>query len=141
MPNTAANLPIIHVVAAIIVSNDSRQVLLAKRPMHKHQGGKWEFPGGKVEPHELPTEALARELAEELGIQANPNTLQLFHKIEYCYPEKQVHLEFWWVHDFHGTPQGLEDQEVQWFTWSTLSSLTFPEANLPIVQRLVALNS
>lgn len=80
MQNTAANLPIIHVVAAIIVSPDSRQVLLAKRPSHKHQGGKWEFPGGKVEPNELATHALARELAEELGIDTQPHEMHLFKR-------------------------------------------------------------
>ena len=141
MLNTVANLSLIHVVAAIIVSSDSRQVLLAKRPSHKHQGGKWEFPGGKVEPNELAHEALVRELAEELGIQTSSEQMQLFQEVRHTYPEKQVHLEFWWVQGFSGNPLGLEGQEVQWFTWSALSGLIFPEANQPIVQRLIELNS
>lgn len=141
MQNTAANLPIIHVVAAIIVSSDSRQVLLAKRPSHKHQGGKWEFPGGKVESNELATHALARELAEELGIDAQPQEMYLFQEIHHTYPEKQVHLEFWWVKAFSGVPQGLEGQTIQWFAWADLSSLVFPEANQPIVKHLVAQNN
>lgn len=54
----------VHVVAAVIY-NDRNQILLAQRPLHKHQGGKWEFPGGKVEPSESATTALKRELFEE----------------------------------------------------------------------------
>lgn len=141
MLNTAANLPIIHVVAAIIVSPDSRQVLLAKRPSHKHQGGKWEFPGGKVESNELATHALVRELAEELGIEADLHAMQLYQALDHTYPEKRVQLEFWWVKQFKGMPQGLEGQIVQWFAWSDLNSLVFPEANQPIVTSLVELHA
>ena len=58
----------VHVVAAVILDQDKR-VLIAQRPAEKHQGGLWEFPGGKVEPEESVKEALCRELEEELGIQ------------------------------------------------------------------------
>ena len=57
----------IHVAAAVIRGVDG-QILLAKRPEDKHQGGLWEFPGGKVEAGETVPSALARELDEELGI-------------------------------------------------------------------------
>ena len=59
---------LIHVAAAVIL-NAQGQILLARRPVDKHQGGLWEFPGGKVEPNEPVVDALARELDEELGIQ------------------------------------------------------------------------
>lgn len=52
-----------------------------------------------------------------------------------------MHLEFWWVKAFSGVPQGLEGQTIQWFAWADLSSLVFPEANQPIVKRLVAQNN
>ncbi len=54
------------VVAAVILDAVGR-ALLAQRPAHKHLGGKWEFPGGKVEPGEAPEVALVREIREELG--------------------------------------------------------------------------
>lgn len=69
----------IHVVAAVIY-NSRQQILLAQRPLHKHQGGKWEFPGGKVESHETATLALKRELFEELGIDAECLDSQRFSK-------------------------------------------------------------
>jgi 8-oxo-dGTP diphosphatase len=63
MLNPARTIP---VVCAIIRDAEGR-VLLAQRPAHKHLGLKWEFPGGKVEPNELPESALVREIKEELG--------------------------------------------------------------------------
>ena len=49
-----------HVVAAVVV-NAAAQVLVARRPLDRHQGGLWEFPGGKVEAGEEPRATLARE--------------------------------------------------------------------------------
>lgn len=50
-----------------MIENGEGRVLVAQRPAHKHLGLKWEFPGGKVEPGELPEQALVREITEELG--------------------------------------------------------------------------
>lgn len=55
-------------VVAAVIRRDGR-CLVARRPEHKHHGGLWEFPGGKLEPGETGTAALARELAEELGLE------------------------------------------------------------------------
>ena len=69
MPNTALE-DYMHVVAGVIrdpANND--RVLISRRHDASHQGGKWEFPGGKVEPDEDPVAALRRELHEELGIE------------------------------------------------------------------------
>ncbi|MEO1019891.1 MAG: NUDIX domain-containing protein, partial [Pseudomonadota bacterium] len=56
------------VVAGALRGKDGRW-LMHRRPLGKHHGGLWEFPGGKVEPHEIPVKSLARELNEELGIE------------------------------------------------------------------------
>ncbi|NVJ60797.1 MAG: 8-oxo-dGTP diphosphatase MutT [Gammaproteobacteria bacterium] len=125
----------ISVSAAIIL--DGRKVLLAQRPMHKHQGGKWEFPGGKVENGETPEEALIRECKEEIGIVAISPTL--FDSILFDYPEKQVSLQFYLVKKFDGQPKGIEGQKVDWFNIEALGSLSFPEANLKVVESLMRL--
>lgn len=57
----------VHVAAAVIRGADG-SVLIARRADTQHQGGLWEFPGGKVEEGETVQAALARELQEELGI-------------------------------------------------------------------------
>ena len=54
-------------VAAALVFRAGK-LLITKRCEHVHLGGLWEFPGGKVEPGEAPIAALARELAEEIGV-------------------------------------------------------------------------
>ncbi len=60
--------PPVHVAAAVI--RDARgRILLTKRPEHLHQGGLWEFPGGKLDPGETIGQALVREIREELGLQ------------------------------------------------------------------------
>lgn len=59
----------LHVVAAIIV--DDSNILACRRAPHKAAGGKWEFPGGKVEPGENSKQALIREISEELSIECH----------------------------------------------------------------------
>ena len=62
-------------VVALALCDDAGRLLLQRRPFHKHHGGLWEFPGGKVENAEIPRVALAREIAEELGIEIETTAL------------------------------------------------------------------
>ncbi|MBV0932705.1 Nudix family hydrolase [Marinobacterium weihaiense] len=121
---------LIHVAAAVI--RDRRgHILIARRPDDKHQGGLWEFPGGKVEPGEPVADALARELQEELGIRvtsARPLIL-----IPHHYPDKSVLLDVWDVDDFEGEAHGAEGQPVCWVAPNKLDAYAFPAANAPIV--------
>ncbi len=128
MPNTVPEY--LHVVAAVIRGTDGR-VLLAQRPLNKHQGGKWEFPGGKLERGETPRQALSRELNEELGItvqRADP-----LITVRHVYPERAVLLDVWEVVAFSGEPHGREGQPVAWFDSQQMRGLEFPPANHPIV--------
>lgn len=122
----------LHVVAAAIVNQ--QHVLITRRAMTAHQGGKWEFPGGKVEPGELPIEALKRELQEELGI--HPLAYAPLIKIRHHYPELEVLLDVWRVTQFQGMPQGREGQPLKWLAFDTLHEVDFPAANLPIISAL-----
>nr|WP_286946655.1 Nudix family hydrolase [Pseudomonas sp. UBA6718] len=120
----------VHVAAAVIRGADGR-VLIAKRPQDKHQGGLWEFPGGKVEEGEAVERALARELEEELGIrvEAARPLIQVHHD----YPDKQVLLDVWEVSSFTGEPHGAEGQPLAWASERELLDYEFPAANQPIV--------
>lgn len=127
----------IHVVAAVIY-NRRHQILLARRPLDKHQGGKWEFPGGKVEPNESAKSALQRELLEELGIEAEPTSMQPFLEIKHAYSDKNIWLDVWTVHQFQCEPIGREGQAIAWFELAQLQDLDFPAANLPLLQKLLS---
>lgn len=127
----------IQVVAGIIVKNtagNERQVLLAKRNAKQHQGGLWEFPGGKVDTHEDHFSALQRELQEELGITIQNS--QFFQEIKFDYSDKQVALNFYLISEYTGNEHGAEGQPLEWVRLSELKNYSFPEANRAIVGRL-----
>jgi len=126
----------IDVVAGIIFSDDKTQVLLSLRKPEQHQGNCWEFPGGKIEGSENTEQALKRELHEELGIQVTQ--CRPFCQIEHEYVDKAVRLHFWQVSSFQGTPRGVENQQLNWFALDELGGLTFPQANVPVVTRLLS---
>lgn len=120
-------------VAAAVIYVDGL-FLLSKRLDHQHQGGKWEFPGGKIEDGESTEQALTRELKEELNIDVTEQSS--FMSLSFEYPEKYVNLHFQLVTDFSGKEQGAEGQQVEWFTKNDLIKLTFPDANVPVVNKI-----
>lgn len=121
----------IHVIAAVIRDAQHR-ILIAKRPEHAHQGGLWEFPGGKLEDGEARLDGLARELHEELGIRVTEARPLL--DIRHDYPDKSVRLDVWLVTGFEGQAHGAEGQPVRWVTAAELDEHEFPAANGPIVR-------
>lgn len=120
----------IHVVAGVIYDDQGR-ILLTRRGEKTHQGGLWEFPGGKLEAEETQADGLRRELKEELGIdllQHRP-LIKNLHQ----YPDKSILLDVYLVTDYQGVPQGLEGQPLQWVEPGSLSDYPMPAADLPVV--------
>lgn len=127
MPEVSAGR--LHVAVAVVERHG--RFLVTRRPSHVHQGGRWEFPGGKVEEGETTHQALARELREELGIlleRARP-----LIRVPYDYPGCPVLLDVWCALAFSGEPRGLEGQALRWVAPSELVSLDLPAANRPVV--------
>ena len=108
---------------------------IALRDLSLHQGGCWEFPGGKCEVGELPENALKRELLEECGIAVEES--ESLEVIEHDYGDKRVCLHFFRVMNFSGEPHGREGQTVKWVPISELGEYQFPAANRPIVELLL----
>ena len=124
---------LIHVAVAVI-TNQQNEVLISLRLKGAHQGGLWEFPGGKLEPGESALDALKREIHEELNIsiiKASPLT-----SIHHQYKDKAVLLDIWQVESFTGKPQGVEGQQIKWQAISNLNTKKFPAANRAIIHAL-----
>ena len=127
---------LIHVAAAVI-QNGRGDILIAKRSADQHQGGLWEFPGGKVEKGESALAALLRELYEELGIEIDRGKTRPLIKIPHHYSDKSVLLDVFQVCVFSGDAWGKEGQPIKWVPKSELDAYEFPEANKPILNACV----
>jgi len=121
---------LVHVAVGVIFDAQDN-ILIAKRPDTAHQGGLWEFPGGKVDAGESIHQALVRELKEELAI--NVTASEPLIQIRHHYADKSVLLDVQKVTRFDGEPTGNEGQPVRWVTRDELSSYEFPAANHPII--------
>ena len=124
---------VVHVAAATII-NDNNEILISQRAADVHQGGLWEFPGGKIEPGESVQQALLRELEEELGIHAN--SYRPLIKITHQYPDKTILLDVWKVDDYSGQASGREGQAIKWQAVEQLNQDEFPAADIPIIRAL-----
>lgn len=122
-------------VVAAVIYNTQGDVLLAKRPAHKHLGGLWEFPGGKIELGETPFQALQRELLEELGITIV--TAAPFLQLQHNYEHQSVQLDIWQVSQYIGIPSGQEGQPICWIKPLELPNWPLPAANQTIVAALI----
>jgi mutator protein MutT len=126
-------MPAIHVAAAVLFDRRGR-VLIAQRPAGKHLAGSWEFPGGKVEPGETRTAALARELKEELGVVIEQPRPLL--RLRHAYPHGEVQLDVWVVRRYRGEPRGLDGQALRWCSRGELKDAELLPADEPIVDAL-----
>jgi 8-oxo-dGTP diphosphatase len=122
-----------YVVAGVIRDVQGR-ILLAQRPPGKHLAGRWEYPGGKLETGEIPEQALARELHEELGIQTT--AMQRLIRIPWHYPDKDIVLDVFDVLAYNGTPSSCEGQQLQWHALAELSGADMPPADRPVLAAL-----
>jgi 8-oxo-dGTP diphosphatase len=120
------------VVAAAVVERDGR-VLLTRRLKGTHLEGTWEFPGGKCEPGETLEGCLARELTEELAVDAVVGRPLLVTR--HAYPERTVELHFFEV-TVLGDPAPQLGQELCWATREDLRSLSFPDADRALIDLL-----
>ena len=125
---------IVEVAVGVIKRNEL--YFMTKRLEHVHQGGKWEFPGGKIEANETAEQALMRELQEEVNIiVVNSSSLIT---IEHDYGDKIVSLKVYLVEKFDNEPKALEGQKEGWFSYNELLALDLPAANAEILNALAA---
>jgi 8-oxo-dGTP diphosphatase len=123
----------IHVAAGAIADSQGR-ILVARRPPGVHQGGLWEFPGGKLEPGEALADGLARELWEELGIRVLASRPLI--RIHHDYGDRYVLLDVHRVTAYAGVPVGREGQPLDWLAPHAMDPAAFPAADRPIITAL-----
>jgi 8-oxo-dGTP diphosphatase len=127
----------IPVVAAALVGADGRW-LMHRRPPGKHHAGLWEFPGGKVEPSEMPVDCLLRELQEELGIAARRHSCRPagFAETPVNADESAIVLLLYIVSEWDGEPASLEGGELGWFMPEAVLALPKPPLDVELAAQL-----
>jgi len=125
--------PVVEVVAAVI--ERAGLILIGQRKPRGRHALKWEFPGGKVEPGESPRAALARELREELGIEARIG--DEIEQYDFRYVTGAItRLMFFRVTEFTGEPENLDFAQIAWSTRESLPSYDFLEGDIDFVKRI-----
>ncbi len=136
-PRSAANRPVRHVVAALILRGaaEAREVLVCQRRPDQPMGSKWEFPGGKVEHGETAEAALARELNEELGIDATIG--RRLTTVRHSYRNgSTIEIQFFVVDQFTGHLVNRIFLDMRWSRLADLPSFDFLAADLTLIQEL-----
>ena len=133
-PASAHSLPML-VVAAALIAADGR-ILVQQRPLDKHHGGLWEFPGGKVDPGETPEAALIRELEEELGIQTWNSCLAPLTFASHAYDTFHLLMPLFACRRWQGIVQPREGQQLAWVRARDLRDYPMPAADIPLIPAL-----
>ena len=128
-------MKIVDVAVGVIKHHD--MIYISKRADTLHQGGLWEFPGGKKEAAETIAQTLSRELLEEVNIQVIKQIPLMV--IEHDYGDKKVRLDVRLVEQFSGEPSQQENQLGRWVKLEELSQYDFPQANIAIIEKLLQL--
>ncbi len=135
VPETADPTTLFPVVAAALIDSDGR-VLVQCRPPGKMMAGRWEFPGGKIEPGETPEMGLVRELHEELGIEVSPADLSAAAFASEPLAGRHLLLLLYVCRKWGGTAAALDASEIRWIYPNDLGALQMPPADAPLVTLL-----
>ncbi|KXX70988.1 8-oxo-dGTP diphosphatase MutT [Flammeovirga sp. SJP92] len=121
------------VVAAVII-DDQQRILITQRPLHKSQGGLWEFPGGKVENSESNEEALVREIKEELGVKIAVG--EFIHSCQHDYGNTVIELIVYFSKINEGSIHLNEHIDMEWISVEELEQYEWAPADVPIVDKI-----
>lgn len=123
----------IDVVCGVIEDAEGR-FLACLRPQGKHLGGRWEFPGGKVEPGEAPAAALVRELREELSVEVEIGAA--LTPVIWTYDERTIRLLPFRCGIIRGDLHATEHEQLLWCSPENFHTLPWADADLPILREI-----
>lgn len=129
----------LHVVAAALRA-ESGLWLMHQRPIEKHHGGLWEFPGGKVDTGETSEIALIRELHEELAIEVNTSDLEFCGLAQTSADEAQsaIVIELYTCQRWENVPDPQEGGSIGWFRFEEIRALPKPPLDTELLKKLIA---
>jgi len=116
-----------------LIERDGR-VLVAQRPPGKALAGKWEFPGGKVEPGEAPAACLVRELREELGVDVSIGAALPATVHRYSPTVRAIRLLPFRCEIVAGEPHAREHSALRWCTLAEVAALDLATADVPVLE-------
>lgn len=122
------------IAAGIILDTEKKHIFITRRADKAHQGGLWEFAGGKVETGETAKQAVIRELQEEVGIHATD--VEPFISLAHDYSDKSLKFDFFLIHQFDGEAFGKEGQPGEWVAINALADYPFPDANQAVLDKI-----
>ena len=131
----AVGTPVVLVAACALIDVDGR-ILLTRRPEGKAMAGLWEFPGGKLGPHETPEAGLIRELREELGIEVSESCLAPFAFASHAYDGFHLLMPLFLCRRWAGQAAGREGQVLAWVRPGKLADYPMPPADKPLIPLL-----
>ena len=125
----------VKVVAAVICDSlqEKKKVFATVRGYGEFKG-QWEFPGGKIEDGEIPQQALAREILEELD--AKIRVGDLIGTIEYDYPTFHLSMDCFWCEVVDGELKLLEAEDSKWLSKATLYNVQWLPADITLIEKI-----
>ncbi len=121
---------VIDVACALIRRNDC--YLAVRRSQRMQHPGKWEFPGGKIEPRESPNQCVIREIHEELNLEIKP--IEELLSITWHYPDKSVHLIPVVCKIIGGVLRLSEHDQMKWVEMENLKDLDWADADREMLE-------
>jgi len=123
-------------VVAAALADGAGRVLLQQRSPGRAMAGLWEFPGGKVEPDELPEAALVRELREELGIEVEADALTPAGFASAPVSGRPLILLLYLCREWRGAPRPLDASALKWLRPDQMAAAEMPPADRPLIAAL-----
>jgi 8-oxo-dGTP diphosphatase len=123
------------IVSCAVIEKHGK-ILIARRKSGDQMAGKWEFPGGTIEPGETPEQCLKRELLEELGVEIGIDGF--ICSSTWKYDHATIKLLAFKATLISGELILHDHAEIRWVTSRELADYDFPEADVPIIRYLTA---